>query len=275
MSAGSAKAGAEAGHGQLAVHGCRLLAACARLPCWLWSTVHLLYANPGPLPLSPTHQPPGDNNVMYLQTARYLVKAWVGAQSGKLPGGSASYLGDAVRGSSQVCLVGFGEDWRTPAIQLAALEHATARMAGQVTETLVAAGRGKLVFEGEPWNATTVDLIRLARSEPVGRSWLSQTVWRRWLPPAACLLSPWLFCSPVPGGIRCLQVPLRAVPAQDLCGVGGKGGGGPPAQRQHAGRPPPACLTARRGCAARQRRRATGRWLHQRWVVWVWPGPRC
>jgi acyl-CoA oxidase len=34
----------------------------------------------------------------------------------------------------------------------------------EATERLAAASKGTPVFEGEPWNSNTVDLIRLARA---------------------------------------------------------------------------------------------------------------
>lgn len=59
---------------------------------------------------------------MYLQAARYLVKALAAAQTGRsLGGGSARYLGDARREMGAKCEVATAQDWRNPAHQLAAL----------------------------------------------------------------------------------------------------------------------------------------------------------
>eukprot|EP00887_Chlorella_sp_A99_P006224 scaffold3.g6224.t1 len=109
----------------------------------------------------------GDNNVMYLQTARYLVKALAAARAGRAPAGSAAYLAGAARGARRPCPVGLGDDWAEPGVQVEALEHVAGRLTSLATEALARAGGGRLVFEGAPWNGTTVDLIRCARAHCV------------------------------------------------------------------------------------------------------------
>lgn len=65
---------------------------------------------------------------MYLQCARYLVKALLAAQAGKaLGGGAAAYLEDARREAGAKCGVVVGEDWRNATHQLAALRWAGRR----------------------------------------------------------------------------------------------------------------------------------------------------
>jgi acyl-CoA oxidase len=54
--------------------------------------------------------------------------------------------------------------WTDPATQLAALRHVAAKLALNAADVLRAAGNGKFVFEGAPWNNSTVDLIRVARA---------------------------------------------------------------------------------------------------------------
>ncbi|GAB4820390.1 hypothetical protein N2152v2_007436 [Parachlorella kessleri] len=109
----------------------------------------------------------GENNVMYLQAARYLVKALMAAESGRELGGSVAYLAEARQLAGAKCMVGSSEDWRSPAHQLAALKHVATRLAVQAVQVLMKAAGGKLAFEGEPWNSSSVDLIRLAKAHCV------------------------------------------------------------------------------------------------------------
>lgn len=103
----------------------------------------------------------GDNNVMYLQTARYLVKAVTG---GSAPQGSAAYLGNVRKEANGRCVVQSPEDWRSPEHTLPALRHIAARLALVAGEALRQAGGGAGVVEGAPWNQTTMDLIKVARA---------------------------------------------------------------------------------------------------------------
>ena len=67
----------------------------------------------------------GDNHVMFLQTARHLLKALAAGEAGHgkgaSGGGSAAYLGDARREAAARCGVASEADWRDPRHQLAAL----------------------------------------------------------------------------------------------------------------------------------------------------------
>lgn len=96
-----------------------------------------------------------------MQTARFLLKALAG---GRPPAGSAAYLGRAREEASGHSMVATPQDWRAAEHTLPALRHAAARLALVAADALRRAGGGELVFEGEPWNETTVDLIRVARA---------------------------------------------------------------------------------------------------------------
>ncbi|CAK0735983.1 hypothetical protein CVIRNUC_000672 [Coccomyxa viridis] len=107
----------------------------------------------------------GDNNVMLLQTARYLVKRLLAAQAGQgSPGGSAGYTANAAAELRQRCPAQSARDWLDPAVQSAAFRHRATRLCVEATRTLAEASGGSVVFEGRPWNSNTVDLIRLARA---------------------------------------------------------------------------------------------------------------
>ncbi|BDA40509.1 Peroxisomal acyl-coenzyme A oxidase 1 [Coccomyxa sp. Obi] len=107
----------------------------------------------------------GDNNVMLLQTARYLVKQLLAARAGKASGvGSAVYTNNAEAELRQRCPVTCSRDWLDPAMQSAAFRHRSARLCVAATELLASAGGGQVAFEGPAWNSNTVDLIRLARA---------------------------------------------------------------------------------------------------------------
>jgi hypothetical protein len=66
------------------------------------------------------------------------------------------------------CGVASPGDWSSPAYQLAALTRVAAQLAAQATQVLVRAGGGRVAFEGEAWNSSTVDLIRAARVSGAG-----------------------------------------------------------------------------------------------------------
>jgi len=104
----------------------------------------------------------GDNNVMYLQAARYLLKTL--ASGANNASGSTAYLARASVEASTRSTVSSPQEWSSPQHGLAALRHATAKLALVAADALRHAGGGQLVFEGAPWNNTNVDLIRVARS---------------------------------------------------------------------------------------------------------------
>lgn len=108
----------------------------------------------------------GDNNVMYLQTARYLLKVLADQGRGSSAassdtGFSASYL--ISQSSSPRSPVQQPQEWNRSDYVLMALQFATKRLALVALETLKQMSGGAVVFEGSPWNESTVDLIRLAR----------------------------------------------------------------------------------------------------------------
>lgn len=106
----------------------------------------------------------GDNNVMYLQSARYLIKALGGGAGEAGGGGSAAYLAHAGTEAAARSSVSCPQDWRVPRHAVAALRSATARLALVAERALRQAGNGAIVFEGAPWNNTTSELIRVARA---------------------------------------------------------------------------------------------------------------
>lgn len=107
----------------------------------------------------------GDNNVLLLQVARYLLKALAAAQAGRAPSGGVAYLSRAAASAAAArCSAGAPGDWERPGVRQAALEHRTTRLCRAASELLARQGGGKVAFEGPVWNDNTVELIRLARA---------------------------------------------------------------------------------------------------------------
>jgi acyl-CoA oxidase len=129
----------------------------------------------------------GDNNVLCLQTARYLLKAMVGGGGGGNGGdggsggggGSASYLsprqGALAAELASKCPARGEACWSDLSVVCAALRHRACRLGVAALEELrrnsnSGGGGGgappssssPVAFEGPGWNATTVDLIRFA-----------------------------------------------------------------------------------------------------------------
>ena len=98
----------------------------------------------------------GDNNVMYLQMARYLLKSLAQMQFS----GAIAYLG---RNHVVQSTVRKPEDWGNSRNILLALEDAASFLARRTKERIENLAGGKLVFEGDAWNRSTVDLIHLAK----------------------------------------------------------------------------------------------------------------
>ncbi|KAL6761791.1 acyl-CoA dehydrogenase/oxidase C-terminal [Haematococcus lacustris] len=112
----------------------------------------------------------GDNNVLCLQTSRFLLKALVAVQQGKAgaAAGSAAYLANVQQElAAKSCVKGPG-CWDSESVQRAALQHVACRLAVEAASTLQAAvysaGGSGLQFEGAAWNNCTVVMIRLARA---------------------------------------------------------------------------------------------------------------
>ncbi|KAK1261343.1 Peroxisomal acyl-coenzyme A oxidase 1 [Acorus gramineus] len=83
----------------------------------------------------------GDNNVMLLQVARFLLKTVSSLASGHPPVGTASYFGRAEHLMQCSCEVRTADDWLKPSVILEAFEARAARMviacAKNVSKTLV------------------------------------------------------------------------------------------------------------------------------------------
>ncbi|CAK9217123.1 unnamed protein product [Sphagnum troendelagicum] len=71
----------------------------------------------------------GDNNILLLQVARFLLKTLAQAGSGTKPVGTAAYLGNIQHLTSVNCKVSRGEDWLNPSVMLEAFEARAARIA--------------------------------------------------------------------------------------------------------------------------------------------------
>mmetsp|Transcript_25494 Transcript_25494/g.55452 ORF Transcript_25494/g.55452 Transcript_25494/m.55452 type:complete len:695 (+) Transcript_25494:125-2209(+) len=112
----------------------------------------------------------GDNNVLCLQTARFLLKAVGAVQQGQAPPkGSAAYLAGLEGELRAKCSAAGPDCWANNAeVQASALRHWACRKAVEAAQTLAAASGGKLAFEGPAWNNSTVVMIRLARAHCTG-----------------------------------------------------------------------------------------------------------
>ena len=82
----------------------------------------------------------GDNNVLCLQTARYLLKAARAVGAGKTPAGGAAYLQRAGRPARSP--LGVAADPRDPAALLDAYHHRAARLVGVAAAAAAARGPG-------------------------------------------------------------------------------------------------------------------------------------
>lgn len=97
----------------------------------------------------------GDNNVMYLQMARYLVKQVLGGGAGDMASGRMT------RSTSRR-----PEDWTSPEAVVGALSSVETYLAkGALAKLRALAGPGnrEVLFEGTAWNQSTMDLVQLAK----------------------------------------------------------------------------------------------------------------
>lgn len=97
----------------------------------------------------------GENTVLYLQTARYLVKCLARAQSGQSLPQSVSYLTSALSGR---CQARDKSDFLRTEIYLDVFRHRTCRLiqsAAAKLQTLVQSG----VEQYEAWNSTSMELL--------------------------------------------------------------------------------------------------------------------
>lgn len=106
----------------------------------------------------------GDNPILYLQTARYLLRALLTGLKGGQVQGSAAYLSQVKAELAARSPASSPSCWDKPEVQLAALRHVAARLTAEAAEILKSAGGGQMVFEGQAWNNNTVAMIRCARA---------------------------------------------------------------------------------------------------------------
>lgn len=86
----------------------------------------------------------GDNNVLLLQTARYLLKALVTAAQGKPVLGSAAYLSQLSTELNTKCAAKCEACWGDIQTALAALAHRATRLATVAADVLRRANGGKV-----------------------------------------------------------------------------------------------------------------------------------
>ncbi|GAX78870.1 hypothetical protein CEUSTIGMA_g6309.t1 [Chlamydomonas eustigma] len=107
----------------------------------------------------------GDNNVLCLQTGRFLLKAISAMHQGqKNPGGSVAYLAAASEEFKAKCTATCAEDWSQEKVVESALRHLATRLLANGFRELMVAGKGKLVTDGPAWNANTVMMVRLVKA---------------------------------------------------------------------------------------------------------------
>eukprot|EP00878_Enallax_costatus_P005125 GHUV01005387.1.p1 GENE.GHUV01005387.1~~GHUV01005387.1.p1 ORF type:complete len:651 (+),score=176.60 GHUV01005387.1:188-2140(+) len=109
----------------------------------------------------------GDNNVLYLQTARFMLKALLAGKSGKSVSGSSAYLGAGALQAelNSKCSAKCPDCWADPSLALAALRHRAAHLTVKGAQLLQQkSGGGQLKFEGQAWNSCTVAQIALAKA---------------------------------------------------------------------------------------------------------------
>jgi len=104
----------------------------------------------------------GDNDVLCLQTGRYLLKAVAGLP-GKNITGSAHYLQAFAEGQIlQTCMVTNAREWLSHEACLQAFRFRTAFLCRMAENAIRSEANGKLVFDGVPWNNSTVAVIKCA-----------------------------------------------------------------------------------------------------------------
>ncbi|KAJ7388681.1 Acyl-coenzyme A oxidase (Acyl-CoA oxidase) [Desmophyllum pertusum] len=130
---------------------CRL--ACGGHGYLLYSSLPELYTI---LNASCTYE--GDNDVLYLQVARYLIKSASQVQEGKAPPLSLSFLS----GKTELCPVKSGAGFLDPRVQRKIYQDRTSCEVMTVAERLQSR-----IFSGmdsaDAWNEVSVDLVRCAK----------------------------------------------------------------------------------------------------------------
>ncbi|CAM6021334.1 unnamed protein product [Sphagnum balticum] len=89
----------------------------------------------------------GDNTILLLQVARFLLKTLTQVASGTKPVGTAAYLGNVQHLTSVNCEVSQGKDWLNPSVLLEAFEARSARMAVGCAMHVAEAPDSELAFE--------------------------------------------------------------------------------------------------------------------------------
>lgn len=104
----------------------------------------------------------GDNDVLCLQTGRFLLKAMAGLPGKKIEG-AANYLQSYKDGSlPRRCPVAKIEDWKNLETCLTAFRFCVAFLCEETIKAIQTETGGKLVFEGNEWNKNTVPVIQCA-----------------------------------------------------------------------------------------------------------------
>lgn len=103
----------------------------------------------------------GDNDVLCLQTGRYLLKAMESITSRKSIPKKLEYLIETVQ-TSKKCMVRSAIDWLDNAVCLQALQFRVGYLCIVAKDAICAETGGTLVFDGLPWNNSTVPVIKCA-----------------------------------------------------------------------------------------------------------------
>lgn len=88
----------------------------------------------------------GDNIILLLQVARFLMKALSQLGSGAKPSGTAAYLGNVQKLATQNCQVMKGSDWLDPATLQHAFEARSARLSGYCATQIAGASNQEAGF---------------------------------------------------------------------------------------------------------------------------------
>eukprot|EP00127_Corallochytrium_limacisporum_P002570 Clim_evm6s134 gene=Clim_evmTU6s134 len=103
----------------------------------------------------------GDNTVLTLQSARYLLSTMAKARAGEQVSGYASYLATAAKGEGK--LAGKKIDLRDPAIQARILQHRVATLVQSVEKDIAMDQKAGMSAKAA-WNANNEDLLGCARA---------------------------------------------------------------------------------------------------------------
>ena len=111
----------------------------------------------------------GDNNVLCLQTARFLFKTLAAVKQGKssdISKSSSSYLADITAELSPRNKCSASDDadsWSNRKVISSTLRHLASRLTWSALEPIMSSNGGKLVLEGPVWDANTVASIQAAK----------------------------------------------------------------------------------------------------------------